>query len=869
MPDVARSDVRYSDGTFDFSYGVDSGRVPTVQSNNVPNGLPRNALAWLTNGTVRGGGITQRFGWLKRKSIHAAALFQGSFQYKPTTGANPYTIASIAGNIYQISNDAPYDVINLSAKFDLFNPAGPKQVWMAQGEDFLVIQAGDINQPNPTLPLFWDGATLRRSNGIIPASAPSGSLNLTVQLGWVIPAPGAQVVVTLTGAYPGSVGDTITWGPYGTFTVNAITGNTITLVTVTTLFAGSTVTPGVYKVNVITKATTVLNVTTTNNFTWYNPPSEFEATLNAGTPYTGAVGDSVTWVGFGQFTVLGISADKLTVVFAINSTTITTDPIIAGNYTWIITASPLPPANVLSAVTTSGLTTFGPQFTTYNVGLSAPYAGPGTVGNVLYWTSSATDYGQFVILGVTGGGTNLILQGITNPGVKPSAAAGNYSFVEVVPNSTPEATLTNELPAAGPMVYYQGRMWYANGRIASAGDIVGGPSGTLPYKFRDAILKVTENPLAVGGDGFSVPSDAGNITAMAYTANLDATLGQGPLYIFTRLQVFALAVPVTRAAWIAAGGQNQPAVTVVQIKFGAVSDRCVVHANGDLFYQTLEPAIRSLFVSTRYFSQWGNVGISQNENRVLKFNNRALMPTATGILYDNRMLQGILPVDTPCGVGFQGIAPLDFDLISTLQQRLPPAWEGMLEGMDILQLLEADYGGLQRGFAIVHSRDDDSIQLWELTNFSTTDNVDSRVTWYFESPAFTFFKEFDLKELDGMELWLDTLLGTVELKVEYREDANPCWHLWQATQFCAAASTCEDVDNPVCYPTAPAYCAGYKFPIVLGKPKTDGCSVMTKRPTNRGYQFQVRVTIKGYCRVRALLLFALPIARAPYDGLTC
>lgn len=686
--------VRLTDGSFDFSYGVDSGRVSTVRSQNNPNGLPRNALAWLTNGTVRGGGITQRTGWIELLAMEVAGLFQGELLYEPEF-ANPYHIKQIGGRIYKVLVDAPYTVTDLSAAFGLTNPATVEQVFMAQGEQFLVIQAGDLDQPVPTLPLFWDGTTLRRSVGLVnPATPPPPPVptvyNITFTASWIMPAVGNPVTTAVAVAYPGAVGDTIS----------------------------------------------------SNS-------------------------------GLGTFTVLA-----------------------------------------------------------------------GTAGNVLKFQPTATP-----ITGAT-------------------ITADTYAFTVVTPPPPSPTPFVPELPAAGPMVYYQGRIWYANGKVFVGGDIVGGPSGTLAYNFTDAILKVTENPLALGGDGFKLRSNAGNITALAYTANLDATLGQGPLYIFTRKQVYSLVVPVSRADWIAANGQNQPQITVVQIKYGAVGDRCVAHVNGDLFYETLEPAIRSLFVSVRYFQQWGNVAISSNEDRVLAFNNRALMKTSTGIEFNNRLLMAILPVTTPRGVSFQGIVPLDFNLVSTLQEKLPPAWEGMLEGVDILQLTEGDFGGRQRAFATVHSRETGGIEVWELTDFSRFDKVDNRVDWYFETPAYTFFREFELKELDGAEIWLDKIAGTIELTVEYREDANPCWHPWLTTQFCAAKSTCEDVDNPVCYPEG-QFCEGYKFPITLPKPKTDGCSKMMKRPTIRGYQFQVRVTIKGWCRVRAIMLFGLPIARVPYEGLTC
>lgn len=626
------SDVRLPDGTYDLSAGIDSGRVTTVQSASNPNGLTRQQLAWLTNGTVRGGGILQRTGFQPLVAVIVGTpeadagtpesglvnppksaitvkgptpLFQGEYLYGPV-GANPYLIASIGGHIYQILVEAPFTVTDLSVKFNLFNPATPTMVFMEQAEQFLIIQAGDGANPKPTLPLFWDGNILRRSVGIISA----------------------------------------------------------------------------------------------NN--------------------------------------------------------------------------------------------------------------------------------------IPGG-----------------------------------ATPFNEIPAAGPMVYYMGRLWYAQGRKYTAGDIVDGPSGSAQYQLSDSVLKVTENPLALGGDGFTVPSVAGNITGMAFTSNLDTSFGQGPLYVFTRRQVYSLNVPITRTLWIAANNNNQPTQTVAQFKFGSVGDRCIVHVNGDLFYTSLEPSIRSLFISTRYFNQWGNKQISRPINRVLAFNNRALMPTSTGIQFDNRLLMGILPTQTPVGVAFQAIAPLDFDVISGFGKEgedLPPCWEGMYEGMDILQLTEGDFGGLQRAFATIHSRVDGGIEVWELTNFSKTDNGDTRVTWYFETPAFTWGKEFDLKKLDGAELWIDKISGTVHMNFEYREDANPCWTQWFQTTFCSVRNSCESVANPVCYPTTPR-CELGKFPITLPRPQPGKRSALNDRPSDVGYQFQMRVTITGWCRVRGMILFAVPVDKAPFTGL--
>jgi hypothetical protein len=591
-----------TDGSFDFSAGVDSSLVTTIRSEVIPHGLRRDQLAWLINGSVRDGTILQRTGIVQAvQRVTATGLYQGGWMYDPIN-QNPWLILLISGRVYKVLLEAPFTVTDLSATYGQVHPATVDQAFFCQGEQFLVIQAGD----GVTLPIFYDGVGLRRSNGII--------------------------------------------------------------------------------------------------------------------------------------------------------------------------------------------------------------------------------------------------------------AAGN-------PN--------NELPAAFMMVYYAQRIWYAQGRVYAAGDIVDGPSGTPAYNRLDSILHVTENPLASGGDGFRVPTTAGTIRALAYSANLDTTLGQGPLFVFTRKQVYALSVPTTRADWIAATSANQPLQTVAQYNNGAVSDRGITHVNGDLFYQSLDPAIRSFFLAIRYFKQWGNKSTSNNIQRALQATNRALMRFSSGIYFDNRMLQLILPEQSPRGVVHKCIAALDYDIISSLQanENDQPAWDGVWDGLDHLQIFAGDFGGLERGFSVNVSRVDQSIQVWELTTSSRTDftpvigNDAHRVSWVVETPAFTWGKEFELKELCGGEIWYDKIFGTVQITIDYRPDADPCWHPWFITTLCAARNCEEDASNPNCYPP-PNYREGYKWTVELPKP-APVCAPGQNRPTTIAYQHQMRLTIKGWCRIRGFVLYAEPKEKALYNGLNC
>lgn len=421
----------------------------------------------------------------------------------------------------------------------------------------------------------------------------------------------------------------------------------------------------------------------------------------------------------------------------------------------------------------------------------------------------------------------------------------------------------NEIPAATAMDFFMGRIFYAQSRIVNAGDIVYGASGTLPYNFRDAVLQVTENPLALAGDGFAVASNDGNVRALKHSANLDAALGQGRLFVFTRKATYALNVPVTRTDWIAADNTNQPLMTVVQLINGSVNDRSVVPSNGDLFFTSLEPGIRSLLQAVRNFQQWGLVPISANENRILQFNDRSLLRAATGIVFNNRLLMSSLPFETPVGIAHKAIVPLDFLPISSFNRQAQPNWEGTYDGLDFLQLFVGDFGGRERAFATVISRDDGSLNLWELSVDGRFENGDQRVTWQAEFPAFNWGKPFDLKKLVSAEIWVDRVYGTVNFDLSYRPDGQTCYNPWNKWKICSPRNSAELCESPVSYPLV-EYGECYKYTMVMPKPPEQCAECATGRPANEGYQFQPKLQVHGFCRIRGLILHAEPLMRKLY-----
>jgi hypothetical protein len=419
-----------------------------------------------------------------------------------------------------------------------------------------------------------------------------------------------------------------------------------------------------------------------------------------------------------------------------------------------------------------------------------------------------------------------------------------------------------------PMDYYMGRVWLARGREYVAGDMVGGMSGTAAYNFRDSILHMVENTYTSGGGAFIVPSNAGNIRALNHPSNINTDLGEGQLLPFTRKVIYSVNVVPLRSEWI---NLKEPIQRVALQNFGTTSDRSVISINGDLYYQSID-GVRSFKQAIRDFEAPGNTPISEEVLRAVRANDRSLLRFGTGVEFDNRLLQSCLPFQSPYGVAHSGILPLNFELINSLSERLPPAWEGIWEGLNIFQLFSGDFGGRQRTFGVVHNTRTNNLELWELDPQFMEDEGpegENRITWSFETPSFTWGDPFALKRLETLELWVDQLRGKVEFKVEYRPDAFPCWIYWHYWTECSARDNCEtETAPPVCDYPIQEYCPSYKIPMVLPKAPAQ-CNESNSRPSDIGFSFQLRISIKGNCRVRGYVLHATPKDKALQDGLRC
>lgn len=408
----------------------------------------------------------------------------------------------------------------------------------------------------------------------------------------------------------------------------------------------------------------------------------------------------------------------------------------------------------------------------------------------------------------------------------------------------------DEIKPGRMMAYVNGRIWYSlpDGFSFRATDIVYG-DGT-----RSSVLKETENTFLNEGGDFAVPSDSGGITAMAVPGNLDTALGQGPLIVFTPKYVFSIYAPVDRTIW---KNVNYPIQAISLVSNGALGSRSTISINGDVFYRSFD-GIRSFVIARRDFGTWGNTPVSSEMLRVLENEGTSLLNYSSAVVFDNRMLMTCQPQWTQSHCIHKALAVLDFDLVTSMREKLPPAWEGIWTGLNILQILKSQNVSGERCFVIAASgENNEDIGIWELSKSMKNDSSLSESTdiqWSFESRAYNFENPFGLKRLDSGDLFVDRMSGTVQFDIRYRPDQYPGWVQWNSWSECATVGSC-DVPFP-CVPKnrQPQYRTKMRLPT-----PSDDCERAIGTQYRNLFEVQVRFSAQGYCRVKSIRVHAYDV----------
>lgn len=409
-----------------------------------------------------------------------------------------------------------------------------------------------------------------------------------------------------------------------------------------------------------------------------------------------------------------------------------------------------------------------------------------------------------------------------------------------------------QMPPAMMGAYGMGRNWFAlpGGLTFIAGDIVRGASGTLPYAFRDAVLNITENNFIVGGGSFSIPASGGEtIQAMMFLPTLNASLGQGPLQVFTNCRVFSCNAPVDRLTWQTL---TNPILTVSLISNGAEGQNSTVIANGDPLFRSVD-GIRSLTFNALQFDSlnnlWINSPLSFEVSPTLNADNTTLLQWGSAIVFDNRHLTTTGPQQSSQGVYFTGIVPINFDTTSTMKAKSNPVWDaGVWTGMNVLQLMTGQVQNLPRAFAFCLNTSSSTagIELYEIlpstgplsqiADYNGTTAVP--ITWQFDSASLRFKVPRGTHVymfLSNGEIAVDNLIGTVSFTVQYSPDQYPVWTLWQSWQSSQNSANVA-AGNPDFLPRQG-----------LGEPSPTPCDAGTNRPLRNFFTLQTRTIITGHC----------------------
>lgn len=410
----------------------------------------------------------------------------------------------------------------------------------------------------------------------------------------------------------------------------------------------------------------------------------------------------------------------------------------------------------------------------------------------------------------------------------------------------------NEIKTGTVMAVAVGRIWYAtaDGFSFRATDLAGNTfTGKPEWRFLDSGLLETENTYLNEGGDFVVPPASGGIRAMITPAQIDTSLGQGPLQVFTEKGAFSVNAPFDRTTW---KNLTYPIQTVSQFEYGALGDKSTTVVNGDIFYRALD-GIRSFQNARKDFHTWLNTPISKELEKILDGDNSAYLSFGSAITFRNRLLHTVWPRPTNQGFVHDGLVPLDFDLISSMRQRAPVAWEGVLTGLSILQLVKGTFGGIERAFAFVLSTAG-KIELWEIIDDGVADQPGTGpavpISWSFESPSFDFQNSELLKRLMAAAIWIEDVQGEVTFTLQYRPDRYPCWIDWYSWTECAPVEQCLTGPPRSCK-TLHNYKPQYRPKVKIGQPQ-DTCNPTIKGIFRDGYEFAFRLQVSGHAVVKKM-----------------
>lgn len=395
----------------------------------------------------------------------------------------------------------------------------------------------------------------------------------------------------------------------------------------------------------------------------------------------------------------------------------------------------------------------------------------------------------------------------------------------------------DEVPTGEAMAYGHGRLFVQRGKNFEAGDIVGGATDVIIFKE----VKQFE-------DAFAVPITSGNITAMIFSAQLDTSLGQGELEVHTAGgDIITVNVALDRKSW------TTSAIQQIGLRGAAATGQnALVNVNNDTWFRSRD-GIRSYVVAWRQFGTWGNTPQSREVSNILAYDSEDLLYYASAAWFDNRLLTTVSPVENGIHIYSQGLAVLDYDLLSSIAGTIqPPAWDGVWMGVNISLISRTFFGSAERCFIFNYDPEQGN-GLWELSKTSDQDYFDNGccpIQSYIETGSMNFSPLTPIKKLIAGDLWFDQKRGSIGFDVRFKPDQYPFWVPWGYLLIPDETPGCgfnplTNCQTPVTKPDL------YGARVRLTEPDYQPDNLLVDYPLNLGYDFQFRIAWSGHARLKA------------------
>jgi hypothetical protein len=407
----------------------------------------------------------------------------------------------------------------------------------------------------------------------------------------------------------------------------------------------------------------------------------------------------------------------------------------------------------------------------------------------------------------------------------------------------------SEVPMGRMMAFGNGRLWIAiNDNELIAGDI--------KTKVFQSELKFTEGQYFSGGGAFYFPFAQRGLAFIPASG----AAGYGALMVFGESQTQGVRADIaSRNLWPDFPGFIQP----VLLSNGAISHFSIVEENQDLFWRDGNGGIRSIrSTATSEVSGPGNTPISREIARITDFESVHRLSQCSSINLDNRLLMTASPFINIYGTtSYKNLISLDFAPMSSLRGKAPPAYDGQWEGINFVRLVKGKFQNIIRAFAV--STDDDGLnRLWEISDSGQADlfeecessavvAVNSPVPMVLEYPARAFGDPKRRKRLERCSVYLSGLDGESELDVYWRADNYQKWTQWDDVTTCAKTT-----DAAVNAPHVWKNLQKQERPQTKTFSIPDGINNMTDRALHVGFEFQVRIVLRGKGKIFRTVVYA-------------